>query len=179
MKVYLHLIGMMKIKAINNLVIKNIFVIFENMIFILYKQTKMTKMKEKECKKCCETKSIDKFSRNNKRKDGYQYWCRDCNNRYQYANTDAKLYEIVNPIGQRYYGSTKSTINKRVSRYKWFIKNGKPGPRLLMNSFVNYGFENHTINLIKNLGNITKTELFSIEREWIKKEQPELNINYK
>jgi hypothetical protein len=170
---------MMKIKPINNLVIKNIFVIFENMIFILYKQTKMTKMKEKECKKCCETKSIDKFSRYNKSKDGYQYWCRDCNNGYQYANTDGKLYQIVNPIGERYYGTTKATLNKRISRYKWTIKNGKQGPPLLLKSFIQFGLENHKISLIKNLGNISRDELFRIEKEWIKKDQPELNINYK
>lgn len=133
----------------------------------------------KKCNGCGETKSITKFHRYHKSKDGYQHWCSDCRNSYQYADTDAKLYEIINPIGERYIGVTKATLNKRFSRYRWNIKNNKKCPPLLLKSFLNHGLDNHKMNLIKNLGNISRTEMFRIEREWLKQYQPELNVNGK
>lgn len=134
---------------------------------------------QKQCSKCKELKPTTQFSKVSKTKDSYRSWCIECNNSYQYANSEAKLYEIINPIGERYIGVTKATLNKRFSRYKWSIQNGKTGPRLLTNSLVQHGLDNHTISLVKNLGNISRNEMFDIEKDYIKKYQPELNIMHK
>ena len=134
---------------------------------------------QKKCSKCDELKPTTQFSKVSKTKDSYRSWCMACNNAYQYANSEAKLYEIINPIGERYLGVTKATLNKRFSRYKWSIENGKTGPRLLTNSLVQYGLDKHTISLVKNLGNISRDEMFDIEKNYIKKYQPELNIRHK
>jgi hypothetical protein len=145
-------------------------------VYYIYQKQKKDYMTEKLCKKCGETKPVEKFNRYHKSKDGLQTWCSNCRNAYQYANGEAKIYEIVNPLGERYYGATKAKLSKRFSRYKWYIENNQMGPRLLINSLITHGIENHSMTLIKNLGNIDKTEMHRIEKEYIKKYQPELNI---
>lgn len=139
-------------------------------------------METKHCKKCNTTKDISKFGICRKSKDGYQYYCTDCRNEHQYADNQSLLYQITNPNGETYVGCTKMKLWKRWWQHKTnFIYKKRYSYRmgtypLLHQSFETYGVDNHTIQLISELGNISRTEMLKEEKEYIFKHKPKLNI---
>jgi group I intron endonuclease len=71
----------------------------------------------------------------------FQIWTKDFN-----MNILTGIYKITNPVGAVYIGESKD-IYKRWNRdYKYLICKGQ---RKLYNSFVKYGVENHTFEIIK------------------------------
>ncbi len=87
------------------------------------KYTKMSKpnISEKYCSKCNETKTIDKFSKNSYRKDGYNGYCKVClkimNQKYNKSNKGKTKRKITNDklreagkfteYNKKYYSSEK------------------------------------------------------------------------
>jgi len=132
---------------------------------------------KKLCKKCGEIKSVQKFSKRSKSKDGFQHWCNDCRLQYQYANNQPIIYQITNPLGETYIGSTMMKLWKRWTTHKaaFNTKTMRPSSKLLMSSFEKNGIENHTIETLAVLGRVSRKEMYQMEMEYIKRLQPKLN----
>lgn len=75
----------------------------------------------KKCSKCKKIKSIDKFYKSSKSKDGYRYWCKFC------MNNDAEKYRQNHEQKcKQYYKKYAKTHRKQLknNRINW-IKNNK------------------------------------------------------
>jgi hypothetical protein len=90
---------------------------------------------------------------------------------YKSANYDGIIYNIINPIGEIYIGSTKCKSNVRFSQhkreYRRQYKNGFSKFPLLHNSFTSFGIDAHTFKVIMECGNISRKELRKIESDMI------------
>jgi group I intron endonuclease len=76
-------------------------------------------------------------------------------------NNIGYIYKITNPNGFIYIGKTKNYKN-RFNQYKNLNCKSQPA---LYNSFIKYGFENHTIEIIEtcNLNILSDREVYYIE----------------
>ncbi len=152
--------------------------------------------KTKTCSNCNELKSTKQFSKYSKSKDGLQARCKECNKKTndnknptyylenQKANKNGIIYTITNPLGEVYIGSTKRRADLRFmmhkSTYKYQKLHGYSTFPQLHKSFSQWGIDAHVFEVIKDLGNISKEELLSIERKMIialKSNGKSLNIN--
>ncbi len=73
------------------------------------------------------------------------------------------IYKIVSPSGKVYIGQT-SNLQKRMSRYR---TNSCKSQKMLYNSLVKYGFDNHLINVVYLCDNdeiLNEVEIFFINK---------------
>lgn len=76
---------------------------------------------------------------------------------------EAGIYKIENPNGKIYIGQSKN-VKERIRRYKKL--QCCKFQLLLYRSFLKYGIENHTFDILK-LGSFTKEALNNLEKEYI------------
>jgi len=67
------------------------------------------------------------------------------------------LYKITNPKKDFYIGSTSRKLSERKAEHKYSIKRNRKG--LINDSFNEYGFDNHTFEIITKLDNDIDKEL--------------------
>jgi hypothetical protein len=97
--------------------------------------------------------------------------------KWRSANHIQKIYKITAPDGRIYIGHTALItidVRKRVHNTKY--RQGKNDAPLLFQSFDKYGYDNHKIELVEELG-YSRTEAEEIETYWIQKLNAELNKN--
>ncbi len=69
----------------------------------------------KQCTKCKEIKSENKFSIKKRHKDGLSYWCKDCRRKFTELDTLPKMKTPINEIGSAlnmYYGGMPIAITQ-------------------------------------------------------------------
>jgi hypothetical protein len=129
------------------------------------------------CSRCLETKPVLDFQKCQGRTTGYQGLCRSCQNRatknYRERTNQAywrhsqgtpyNIYTITNPEGQVYVGYTGSRPNVRWAKHRAQYKHGKCSLVKLYESFVKYGIENHTFEVIEQVA----TRVDAMARETI------------
>ena len=117
------------------------------------------------CSKCLETKPVLDFQKCKGRTTGYQGLCRLCQNEatksYREKTNQAywrhaqgsfyNIYSITNPANEKYIGYTGSRPNVRWSKHRAQYKHGKCKLVKLYESFVKYGIENHTFEVIEKV----------------------------
>jgi hypothetical protein len=132
--------------------------------------------KTKTCSLCAELKPTTNFYKCKKSKDGLQYRCKDCSDvnskRVLKGDKSAIVYRIDNPIGETYIGKTKRSPQSRwcdhKSTYKYQKLHGiKSRFPLLHNSFDIFGVENHTFEVMIDMGDVSKQELRNEEAKMI------------
>jgi hypothetical protein len=81
-------------------------------------------METKKCNKCKEIKAIEEFSKDRQRKDGFSYYCKEC------QRTRGKVYYSNNAIKvckrtKEYYKENKEYVNGRNKKYsrEWYKQN--------------------------------------------------------
>ena len=87
----------------------------------------MEEIKTKVCSKCQQEKSIDRFSKDIKRKYGVQPQCKDCNQSYRLKNIAKikianKIWRNTNPDYCKNYRKTHQEIMRKIDKRKC-IKN--------------------------------------------------------
>jgi spore coat protein CotH len=132
--------------------------------------------KTKKCSLCGELKPTTQFYICKSNKDGYQYRCKSCSDlnskKVLKGDKSGIIYKIDNPIGQTYIGKTKRTPQSRWSDHKSKYKHQKLHALthtfpLLHDSFDKFGVENHTFNVLLDLGDASKQELRDTETKMI------------
>ena len=88
------------------------------------------------------------------------------------GDKSAIVYRIDNPLGETYIGKTKRTPQSRWSDHKSTYKHQKLHDikscfPLLHNSFDIFGVENHTFEVMINMGDVSKQELRNEEAKMI------------
>jgi hypothetical protein len=146
----------------------------------------------KKCSNCKELKLTTLFSKQTKSKDGLQSHCKKCTSiltrpltdKLVKADKNAVIYTITNPIGEMYIGSTKRLTEYRFKQhratYKFEHPKGYSSFPSLHKSFTLWGVDAHIFEVIKDCGNINKSDLREIESRMIialKKNGKSLNIN--
>jgi len=97
--------------------------------------------------------------------------------KYRSANHIEKIYKITAPDGKIYIGHTALiTIEVRRKVHKTKHRQGRNDAPLLFKSFDKYGYDNHKIELVEEVG-YSRTEAEEIETYWIQKLDAELNKN--
>lgn len=71
---------------------------------------------KKTCTKCGEEKELKLFVKNNRKKDGYSSWCKECKKQYYLNNKEEILIK-----SKKYRDENKEKISKRDKKYR--IKN--------------------------------------------------------
>ena len=84
---------------------------------------------------------------------------------------DSIIYSITNPIGEVYIGSTKNKLSQRKTEHKYNLKRKRKGK--IYDSFNQYGFDNHTINIVAKT---TENNRIELEHFIIEVFEPKLNI---
>ena len=84
------------------------------------------------------------------------------------ANTNCKIYGIVNMLGEVYVGMTKlNKIEKRFAQHKSYYDNNKGALPRLHSSFAGHGPQWHAVFLIEELDTDDKKEGLKREHNWI------------
>ena len=117
------------------------------------------------CTKCSQDKPVSDFQKCKGRSTGYQLYCKPCQNsltkNYRERTNQAYwrhkkdtpyvIYTITNPEGQVYTGYTGTKPNVRWAKHKAQFKHGKCKLVKLHESFVKYGIDAHTFEVIENI----------------------------
>ena len=129
------------------------------------------------CNKCLLNKPVSDFQKCRARVSGYQGSCRECQNKmtatwrektnqaYWRHKKDAPyvIYTITNPEGQVYTGYTGTKPNVRWAKHRASFKHGECGLVKLHASFVKYGVDAHTVEVIEKVA----TRLDALARETV------------
>ena len=117
------------------------------------------------CTKCSQDKPVSDFQKCKGRSTGYQLYCKPCQNsltkNYRERTNQAYwrhkkdtpyvIYTITNPEGQVYTGYTGTKPNVRWAKHKAQFKHGKCKLVKLHESFVKYGIDAHTFEVIESI----------------------------
>ena len=147
---------------------------------------------ELSCPKCSQTKPVSDFQKCRGRVSGYQIFCRECQNSFtkiyrektnqaywrHKEDTPYSIYTITNPEGQVYTGYTGTKPNVRWAKHRASFKHGECKLAKLHDSFVKYGVDAHTFEVIENAA----TRLSAMARETVlilqyKAQGKDLNTN--
>ena len=74
--------------------------------------------KKKRCSHCGKIKFAREFNRNKGKKDGLDFWCKDCSKQAN-AKWRQKHKKELNKKNKKYYREHKEEINQRVSKYRY------------------------------------------------------------
>ena len=132
---------------------------------MLDKLKKILATKEyKACSKCGKAKPLSEFSKSKNSKDGLQWYCKECNKKYQDVGKSAYIYLIYQDKEIVYIGSTNN-IKKRICNHLNYNTNLR-----------NYIKKNtwSEIRYIEFEG-ISRQELYYIEGVFIEEMIPSLN----
>jgi len=144
------------------------------------------------CNKCLQTKPVTDFQKCRARVTGYQTFCCECQNHatleyrqktnHQYwrhiKGSPYSIYKISNPEGPSYIGYTGTKPNVRWAKHRASFKHGECKLAKLHDSFVKYGVDAHTFEVIENAA----TRLSAMARETVlilqyKAQGKDLNTN--
>jgi hypothetical protein len=129
------------------------------------------------CNKCLQNKPVSDFQKCRGSASGYQVRCRICQNlttksyRERTHNaywrhkqgTPYSIYTITNPAGESYVGYTGTKPNVRWALHRASFKHGECKLVKLHESFVKYGVDAHTFEVIENVA----TRLDAMARETV------------
>jgi len=91
--------------------------------------------------------------------------------KYRKADKTPKVYSITNPIGEIYYGATEMSVAVRMIEHRTHYRRACKGKRnrlgKLHDSFDLWGIENHKLEVIKELPNATRKQMFQLEKAYI------------
>lgn len=117
------------------------------------------------CNKCLQTKPVSDFQKCRARVSGYQGSCSCCQNKMTASyrertnqaywrhrkDTPYCIYLISNPAGESYVGYTGTRPNIRFAKHRAQYKHGKCKLVKLHESFVKYGVDAHTFEVIESI----------------------------
>lgn len=91
--------------------------------------------------------------------------------KYRKADKTPKIYTITNPVGEVYYGATEMNASVRMLEHRSHYKRASVGKRKrlgkLHDSFDLWGIDNHKLEVIKELPNASRKEMFQLEKAYI------------
>jgi hypothetical protein len=129
------------------------------------------------CPKCSQTKPVLDFQKCKGRVSGYQIFCRECQNKMtsiwrektnqaywrHKKDTPYTIYQISNIAGESYIGYTGTKPNVRWAKHRASFKHGECKLVKLHASFVKYGIDAHTFEVIESVA----TRLDAMAKETI------------
>jgi len=81
------------------------------------------------------------------------------------------IYQITNPLNEKYIGSTNSKMRQRKAEHKYTSKKNRQGK--VYDSFRKFGFENHEF---KELCKVKAKDRYELEHFIIQEFDPKLNM---